>query len=147
MTGLRKLIAAFWFGSGAFIAIAAAAIFRAAGDPFTAANVVGAVLSRWHYIALLAPLVLLLLEWRRQRGRIILLLFIAIFIAALESLIDVRIATMRQRSVVPISSLSRRDPVRRQFGMLHGISTLLLLADVVAAAAVIALGDRDVMQS
>jgi len=147
MTNIRRLIAAFWFGSGAFIAIAAAAIFRAAGDPFTAANVVGAVLSRWHYIALLAPLVLLLLEWRRQRGRIILLLFIAIFIAALESLIDVRIATMRQRSVVPISSLSRGDPVRRQFGMLHGISTLLLLADVVAAAAVIALGDRDVMQS
>jgi hypothetical protein len=132
-------VAALWLGSGFFVVLAASAAFRAAGDPFTAANVVGAMLTRWHYVALIAPLILLFLEWRRQRGNIVVLLFMAIVIAALESLIDVRIGSMRRQAIVPISSLSRGDPIRRQFGMLHGISTLLLLADVAAAAAVVAL--------
>src|SRR6266852_2428533 len=126
----ERLIAAIWLGSGFFLILAASAAFRVAGDPFTAANFVGAMLARWHYIALFAPVVLLIFEWRRQRNRIVLLLFIAIVVAALESLTDVRIAVMRQRSIVPISSLSRSNPVRRQFGMLHGLSTLLLLVDV-----------------
>ncbi|MGZ7040591.1 MAG: hypothetical protein ACXVH7_02250, partial [Thermoanaerobaculia bacterium] len=104
-----------------------------------AANVVGAMLTRWHYLALFAPVLLLILEWRRQRNRIVLLLFVAIIVAALESSIDVRIAAMRDRSIVPISSLSRSNPLRREFGLLHGLSTLLLIIDVVAAGAIVLL--------
>ena len=133
----RRLIAAIWFGSGVFIVIAAAAIFRAGGP-----DAVGAVLTRWHYIALIAPLLLVFFEWRRQRSRIVLLLFVAILVAAIESLVDVRIAAMRRDSVVPISSLSRNNPVRQRFGILHGVSTILLIVDVIAAAAVIA-SDRE----
>jgi hypothetical protein len=136
---VHRWIAALWLGSGFFLILAASAAFRAAGDPFAAANVVGAMLTRWHYIALFAPVLLLILEWRRQRNRIVLLLFIAIIVAALQSMIDVRIAAMRQQSIVPISSLGRSNPVRRQFGMLHGLSTLLLLVDVAAAAAIVVL--------
>ena len=133
----RRIIAALWFGSGLFIIIAAAAVFRAAGP-----DAIGAILTRWHYIALVAPLVLIFFEWRKQRGRMVLLLFVAVVIAASESLLDVRIAAMRRDSPVPISSLSRNSPVRRRFGMMHGMSTMLLILDVVAAAAVIA-ADRD----
>ena len=103
---------------------------------------VGAVLTRWHYVAIAAPLFLVFFEWQRQRSRIVLLLFIAIIVAALESVIDVRIAAIRRNSAVSISSLSRNDPVRRRFGILHGVSTLLLILDVAAAGAVIA-SDRE----
>ncbi|MGZ4809217.1 MAG: hypothetical protein ACXV7D_07790 [Thermoanaerobaculia bacterium] len=136
---VHRLIAALWFGSGFFLILAASAAFHVVADPFTAANVVGAMLTRWHYLALFAPVLLLILEWRRQRNRIVLLLFVAIILAALESSIDVRIAAMRDRSVAPISSLSPTNPVRRQFGMLHGLSTLLLIIDVVAAGAIVLL--------
>jgi len=133
----KRLIAALWFGSGLFIVIAAAAIFRAAGP-----DAIGVVLTRWHYIALLAPLTLIFFEWRKQRGRMVVLLFIAILVAAFESFLDVRLAAMRRDSSVPISSLSRNSPVRRRFGMMHALSTTLLLLDVIAAAAVIA-ADRE----
>ena len=133
----RRLIAGTWFGAGLFIVIAATAIFRFGGP-----ETVGAVLARWHYVALLAPLALVFFEWRKQRGRVVLLLFIAIVVAALEASLDVRIAAIRRDSPVPISSLSRNSPVRRRFGMMHGISVMLLMLDVVAAAAVIAV-DRD----
>jgi len=41
------------------LAIAAPAAFRAAGSPTTAANVVGAMLDGWHYIAIALPVILL----------------------------------------------------------------------------------------
>ena len=121
------MIAAAWFGSGFFITVAAAAMFREGGG-----NVIGAVLTRWHYIALIAPVGLLLLEWRRQRGRIIVLLFIAIVVATMESAVDARLSALRRETFVRT----------RQFAVLHGVSSLSLLVDIVAAAAVIAL-DRD----
>ena len=52
--------------------------------------------------------------------------------------LDTRIRMIRGSSLVPISSLSSDDPVRRQFGMLHGMSSMLLIGQVVAAAAVVA---------
>jgi hypothetical protein len=137
VTTFRRLIAGAWFGAGLFILIASTAIFRIGGP-----DTVGAVLTRWHYIALLAPFALVFFEWRKQRGRVVLLLFLAITIAAFESFLDVRIAAIRRESPVPISALSRDNPVRRRFGMMHGISVLLLMLDVAAAAGVIA-ADRD----
>jgi hypothetical protein len=134
---VRRMVAALWFGSGLFIVIAAAAVFRAAGP-----DAIGAILVRWHYVALIAPLALVFFEWRSQRARMVIFLFIAILVAASESILDVRIAAMRRDSPVPISSLSRNSPLRQRFGMMHGMSTLLLILDVVAAAAVIA-ADRE----
>jgi len=126
------VIAAFWFGAGLFLIIAASAAFRAAGDPVTAGNVVGAMLTRWHYIALGAPLLLLAIEWRRMRTAVIVIVFMAILFAAFESLIDIRIHAMR------ISG------DRRFFGMLHGISSLLLIGQVLCAAGAVGAIERDV---
>ena len=119
--------------------LAALAAFRALSTPTDAANVVGAILTRWHYIALLAPLALLAFEWRRSRPLILALLFAAILLASAQALVDTRIRTMRMESPVAISALSRTDPLRRRFGALHGLSSLLLVLQVlVAAAAVVA---------
>lgn len=130
----RRIIAALWLGAGAFLMIGAAAVFRAAGTPAVAAEVVGALLMRWHYIALLVPVALLVLEWRRARATIVALLTAAVLIASAQALLDVRIRAMRLASPVAISELDRNHPLRRRFGMLHGISSLLLVVETVLAA-------------
>jgi hypothetical protein len=133
-----KLVHAVWLGAGAFILLAATAVFRAAGDPITAGNVVGAMLTRWHYLALAAPLILLAMEWNRSRPRLLALLFAAIVLASLQSLADVKIRNIRESSYSPISDLPRESPTRRRFGMLHGASSLLLVGQVLIAAAALA---------
>lgn len=143
MQVLARFIHAFWLGSGAFlIAIAAPAAFRAAPSSAIAADIVGAMLNRWHYIALAAPLALLALEWRRARVAVLLVVFIAVLLAAAEVMVDLRIRTLRAKSPVPISELSRQDPLRRQFGMLHGLSSMLLLIQVIAAGAAVVLSEK-----
>jgi hypothetical protein len=99
------------------------------------------MLVRWHYIALLAPLAMMIMEWRRARARVQVVLFIAILLASLQAFADTRIRVIRNDSPAPISSLSPDDPVRRRFGMLHGVSSMLLLAQVLAAAAVVVMSD------
>lgn len=121
--------------------LAATAAFRAASSPAEAANVVGALLTRWHYIALLAPLLLIILEWRRARTGLQMVLFVAIVFASLQALADTRIRMMRMDSDVPISELSRNDPVRRRFGILHGISSMLLVLQLLTAAAAVVMTD------
>jgi hypothetical protein len=118
--------------------LAASAAFRAAGSPAIAADVVGSMLTRWHYISLAAPLVLLVLELRRVRRFLPILLFTALMLAAAQSFVDLRIRMIRNSSIVPISELSREDPVRRHFGMLHGFSMMLLALQAVAAGVVVA---------
>ena len=132
-----RIIQALWFGSGVFVAFAAVAVFRVM-NPTYAADAVGAMLTRWHYIALLAPAVLTIVEWRRMRSRMVAILFIAVLLAVLQGFTDLRIRRMRMESPVAISSLDRNDPVRRHFGALHGFSSILLLAQIAAAAAAIA---------
>ena len=99
------------------------------------------MLMRWHYLGLLAPLALMVLEWRRARAWMQIVLFAAIVLASLQALADTRIRILRNDSVVPISSLSPDDPVRRRFGILHGISSLLLVAQVVMAGAAVVMSD------
>lgn len=140
---LARLVRALWLGSGAFLLLTAAAAFSAAGNPNDAANVVGAVLIRWHYIALFAPLLLLVLEWRRSRPAMLVVLFIAIVLASFQGLLDTRIRLIRMESPVSISSLSPDDPLRRHFGMLHGASSLFLIGQVIAAGIAVAMRDPD----
>jgi hypothetical protein len=99
------------------------------------------MLMRWHYMALLAPLALIILEWKRAKARMQLVLFAAIVLASAQALADTRIRMIRQQSIVPISSLSPADPVRRHFGMLHGVSSMLLVAQLVLAGAAVVMAD------
>ena len=114
--------------------LAASAAFRAAPNPTAAADVVGAMLTRWHYIALAAPLILFGLELRNARKLALIVLFATIVLAALQVFVDLRIRTIRNTSPVSISDLDRSDPLRRKFGALHGASMMLLLAQAIGAA-------------
>ncbi|HVR40449.1 MAG TPA: hypothetical protein VMU84_15240 [Thermoanaerobaculia bacterium] len=134
---VTNLIAAVWLGSGVFLMLAASAAFRAAGNSTTAADVVGAMLARWHYIALGAPLVLFALSLRHARPFLLGVLFVAILLAASQIFIDLRIRAIRVSSPVPISSLDRTDPVRKHFGRLHALSSSLLLLQAIASAIVV----------
>ena len=136
---LHRLIASIWFGSALFlIAVAAPAAFTASANRTEAANVVGAMLTRWLYIALIAPLILLMFEWRRSRPLALVLLFAAVLLASSQALVDTRIRIIRMTSPVPVSDLAPSDPVRHRFGILHGISSLLLIGQVLVAGAVVA---------
>jgi hypothetical protein len=112
-----------------FLIIAATAAFKV--SPLVAPDIVGAMLTRWHYIALAAPLLLLVLEFKRLRTAVIVIVFLTIVFAAAEALLDIRIHAMRMTGD------------RRYFGMLHGISQLLLLGQVVGAGIAVGAIERD----
>jgi hypothetical protein len=140
---MARFVHAIWLGSGVFlIAIAAPAAFRAAPSSTVAADIVGAMLTRWHYLGLGAPLLLLFLDWRRGRVYVLAIVFVGILLAAAQAATDLRIRTIRVQSAVPISDLLPEDPMRQQFGRLHGLSSLLLLMQVIAAGVALAM-DRD----
>jgi hypothetical protein len=118
--------------------LAASAAFRAAPNATAAADVVGAMLSRWHYIALTGPLLLFALELRHARRWVLIVILAALLLAAAQAFVDLKIRTIRASSTVSISELDRSDPVRKRFGALHGVSMLLLLLQAISAAAVVA---------
>ncbi|HEY0591460.1 MAG TPA: DUF4149 domain-containing protein, partial [Thermoanaerobaculia bacterium] len=140
LRSVESLLLAAWFGGGLFLIFAAQAAFAAAGNPAAAAAVVGAMLARWHYLALGAPFILLLTEWRGRAlantARVV-LLAAALLAASAQAGIDLRIHAIRAQSPTPISELAKADPVRRAFGRLHGISMSLLALQVLLAGAVV----------
>ena len=127
------MIAAIWFGGGVFLMLASTAAFRV--NPVSAPDFVGAMLTRWHYIALAAPLLLIALEWRRLRTLVIAIMFAAIVFAAFEALLDIRIHAMRMTGD------------RRGLMLLHGISMSLLLAQVIAAGAAVGAIEKETADS
>jgi hypothetical protein len=144
-TGLSvALIQGAWFGAGAFlIFIAAPAAFGTAPSREVAGNIVGAMLVRWHVLALAAPFVLLLIEWKRhdlERTVRVVVLAAALLFASGQVGVDLRVRAMRFRSPTPISQLSPSSPARIAFGRLHGISMLLMTLQVVCAGLAVATG-------
>lgn len=121
-----------------FVIVGALAAFRSLNSPTDAANVVGAILTRWHYVALLAPVLLLVVEWRRLRVWMFVLLLTGLLFASVQALVDTRIRAIRMQSPVAISDLPRESPVRRRFGILHGVSSMLLLGQVLVAGLAVA---------
>ena len=83
----------------------------------------------------------MILEWRRAKARLQIVIFAAIVLASMQALADMRIRAMRNDSIIPISSLAPADPLRRRFGLLHGVSSLLMVAQVVLAGAAVVLVD------
>jgi hypothetical protein len=96
------------------------------------------MLGAWHYIAIALPVILLALEWRRARALMVVVLFAGIVFGATQIAVDLRIRAIRETTAVPVSSLPRTDPIRRRFGTLHGISSILLLAQIVVAVGAVA---------
>ena len=141
---VAALIQGLWFGAGAFLVfVAAPAAFGVAPSREVAGNVVGAMLARWHVLALAAPLVLLLIEWKRhelERTFRVVVLALALLFASGQVGADLRVRAMRFRSPTPISQLSPSSPTRIAFGRLHGISMLLMALQVICAGLAVATG-------
>lgn len=97
------------------------------------------MLGGWHYIAIILPVLLLAIEWRRARALMVIILFAGIVFGATQIAVDLRIRAIRESTAIPISSLPRTDPIRRRFGALHGLSSILLLAEVIVAAGAVAI--------
>ena len=139
---VHRLLSSLWLGGAFFLMLAASAAFRVSPNATAAADVVGAMLNRWHYIALAAPLALLVMELRRSRRFVLIVLFLAVLLASAQVFVDLRIRAMRVSSPVAISSLERNHPVRKRFGALHGASMALLLLQAIAAALVVAAREK-----
>lgn len=137
MERVRRLVAALWFGSAIFLMLTSSAAFEAAGNTTIAADVVGSMLTRWHYVALAAPLVLFAFALRRGRTLLVAITFACVMLAAAQSFIDLRIRAIRRASPISISQLERDHPTRRNFGRLHGASMGLLLLQAIGAGMVV----------
>jgi hypothetical protein len=139
VTILRRLVAAFWFGGALFLAaIAAPAAFSAAPTSGIAGDIVGAMITRWHYVAIGVPLLLLILELRRPTSRwAAIILTVALLAASAEAVVDLRVRQIRESSIIPITLLPKSSARRQAFGRLHGTSMLLLALQIATAAATV----------
>lgn len=141
------LTLAIWFGGGlAIAAIAAPAAFQGSPDPTAAASIVSILLRRWHWIAISAPLILLLMarpRAARPSTGMLKVLIVAGVLAVSQTGLDHSIHSIRAGSPVSISALSESDPVRRKFGMLHGASSMLMAVQLLLAGIAIGLEVRE----
>ncbi|MEO8218452.1 MAG: DUF4149 domain-containing protein [Acidobacteriota bacterium] len=137
---VKALLLSLWLGGGLFLMFfAAPAAFRTAQNRTAAANMVGGMLSSWHYISIVVPLLFLLAVLRRPGSSFrALLLSAALILGAAQIFADLHVRSIRARSPVAISELSPSDPARRHFGRFHALSSLLMLLQVVAATGVVA---------
>lgn len=133
---IRLVLLSVWFGGGVFLAaVGTPAAFAGAPDRVTAGSIAGMMLSRWHYVSLLAPALLLVLEFPEgfRRTTRIALLVVAIAAAAAQTGVDLKLRNMRANSAIGISNLPEGDPTRRTFGMLHGVSAGLFSIELLCA--------------
>lgn len=137
VTVLARLLLSVWLGGGLFLAfVAAPAAFSAASTRDSAATIVGTMLSRWHWIAVLAPLVMLL-SGRFRRKWPLVLIVVAVVLANAQWLVDNRIQDLRASVEGSISELDETDSVRRRFGALHGVSMTLMLGQLLCGTGVL----------
>ena len=119
--GLQRLALAIWLGGGLAVLYGTRGIFSAAESPEQAGHFAGAVLRSFRFLQL-AALVAWFVSLRAAH--------VASTLAALFTVVafpvDARLHRMR--------AFDPTDPRRKSFGPLHGVSVLLLIGQVVAAA-------------
>jgi hypothetical protein len=136
---LRVLALAFWFGGGLATFLATSAVFAKAGDRKAAGDLAGAILSRTSRARNVALFVMLVeLLWppfdRVWGAGVVCSLLQCVAVVA-----DFLTRRARQKAGGSIDSLPPGDPQRRRFAALHGVAMLLLLLQVLAAGAGLAL--------
>ena len=131
---IHRLILTLWLGSIFFFAAAVApALFRTLSGADSGA-VVRELIPRIDAGGLLAGPLLIGLAWAvegrpsgRARVRAVLWGTMAVLAAVSLTVVTPRLDRLRARAVPSISALPSDDPLRREFGALHGVSTLLML--------------------
>ena len=137
---------ALWLGAAAvFSAVVAPAAFAVLPTRTLAGDVVGRVLPVIFYAGISLGVLVVVLdtvdaeEWRWS-GVVAAGAVITVACAAAQFVVGSRIDLVRSRISGPVDSLPPSDPLRVEFGRLHGISVALLgIAMLAAAVAVVAI--------
>jgi hypothetical protein len=162
MLGLRVislLVLAIWLGGLATLGfVAAPAIFAAlqAADPAagrsTAGLVFGEVFDRFQYVSLgIAVVLIALLIVRALLGprpvrlawRVWTIALMAAISAVTLFVISPRIDRLRQEVPGAIAALPDADPRKTEFGQLHGLSNVLMLASLAGGVGLLWMEARD----
>lgn len=136
----RALLIAAWLGAALFFAgVVAPAAFAVLPTSELAGRVVARSLSWLNIAGVVLGVVLAAYTAGEMRGRmrrprsIEYISLVVFFVSNLATVgfINLRIARLRER--YDIASLAAGDPIRAEFGMLHGASVIVFAAGIVAA--------------
>src|SRR5262245_54169482 len=136
----RLLLVAFLGAVALFATTVTPALF-ASVPPGSAARVVGRVLPVLDTAGLLLGLTAMALGATGRSGRaaVVLGAVLAVLAAASLFVVTPEIASIRRATGDSLSHLPPADPLRRRFGMLHGLSTVLFALQAVMAVAPVVL--------
>jgi hypothetical protein len=151
-TGFYLFLAALWCGILAAFAGGAGIVLKTAPSRSAAGTVNRALLDavdESSYVAIGLLFVLFFVVERGggfsklSRGLTIRLLVVAAAATIVSHLlITPEIAALKDRAGVALDALAKDDPLRRDFGRLHGLSVLALLLRIGCAAGIFAMGIR-----
>lgn len=137
--GLRSLALGIWFGGGLAMLLATRAIFARAGSRALAGSISGEALLRFQLLRGLAAVLLGAAALLGARSLATVLGLGCILLQLASSPVDSRLRKLRTDLGGSTEGLADDDPRRKQFGVLHGVSVLLLLAQIALAAAALLL--------
>lgn len=132
--GLRSLAFGIWFGGGLAMLLATRAIFARAGSRALAGTISGEALLRFQVLRGFAAVLLGGSALFGARSLSTVLGLGCILFQLASSPVDTRLRKLRNEIGGSTEGLAEDDPRRKQFGLLHGISVLLLLAQIALAA-------------
>jgi hypothetical protein len=143
LLGAAALLAA-WIGAAALVAgVVAPAAFAVLPTRALAGALVGRVLPVIFVAGLVAGLGAAALGWSPGSGfgraRLVLPLLAAALCAAAQFGVGPRIQRVRAQIGPSVEALAPSDPLRREFGRLHGVSVALMGAGMLAAGAALVL--------
>lgn len=145
-----RLVVGVWMGGLlCFGAVLAPALFRVL-TPEQAGSVVREVFPSLDVFALVAGVMLVALSVahdgvpRSWLHRIRVVVLSVMFGCAAVSFwwVTPKMEALRRQANDSVSALPKEDPVRRQFGALHGVSATLMLAELAFGLGALALGPR-----
>lgn len=143
---VHRLLLGVWIGALlCFGAVVAPTLFRVLGSPAAAGGIVREIIPVLDVAGVLIAITVLVIEfvlggWPRGRARIrwIALVFALALGGISIGYVVPRMSALRHQAENRISELPSADPLRREFGMLHGVSTMLMLMQLLAAATALA---------
>ena len=141
---LYRLGLGVWTGALLFFgAVVTPTLFRVL-TPAQSAAVVRPLIGILDRFSLVAGPLLVILAWvaegrpdRRAKVRAGLLLGMAAWAGISAFVVSPRLAALRERAGEGISSLAAEDPLRKQFGALHGVSSTLMLGELLLGLAAV----------
>lgn len=133
---------ALWIGAALFFAVIVTPALFASYTPEESAKAVGRMLPKLDLLILALTSVAAIAMTRRSVP--LLMLVVAIVASSIVSAawITPAVASLREAAGAPMSTLAKDNPLRQRFGMLHGISSALLLLRILLGAATIVVASR-----